>query len=392
MKVLFLAPQPFYQERGTLIAIDLLLRVLAERGDEVDLLTMHLGDSREYAGLRIFRIRPWPRPKTIKPGLTWPKIWCDLFLFVYAMRMVRKEKYDFVHAVEEAGFMALVIEKLFRVPFVLDVDSSMSTQIVDRFQWLSPLSRLLKWLEAIPIRHAAAVIPMCESLAEDIAKVSSQKVFVLHDICLPGDPNAPAEDLRQLLSMQSELLVMYVGNLEPYQGIDLLLESFEIAVRKIPSVRLVIIGGSSEDIEKYRAQANELNIREHVDFIGPRPVGALGKYLNQADVLVSSRIQGTNTPMKIYSYLGSGCAVVATNLPTHTQIVDESAVALAVPEPEAFADAMVRLLGDEQERERLGKMAAALAQEKYSWPAFSRQANTIFDHLERDVANLRRSG
>ena len=275
MKILMIAPQPFYQERGTLIAIDLLLRVLAERGDEVDLLTMHLGDSREYAGLRIFRIRPWPRPKTIKPGLTWSKIWCDLFLFVHAMRIVRKEKYDFVHAVEEAGFMAFVIEKLFRIPFVLDVDSSMSTQIVDRIQWLSPLYRLFKWLEAIPTRHAAAVIAMCESLAEDIAKVSSQKVFVLHDICLPGDPNAPAEDLKQLLSMQNELLVMYVGNLEPYQGIDLLLKSFEIAVKKIPSVRLVIIGGRSEDIEKCRAQANELKLREHVDFIGPRPVGTL---------------------------------------------------------------------------------------------------------------------
>lgn len=391
MKILMLAPQPFYEERGTLIAIDLLLQALSERGDEVDLLTMHLGENRSYAGLRIFRIRPWPRPKAVKPGLSKKKIWCDVFMFFRAIGMVRKEKYDYVHAVEEASFMAVVIQKLFGVPFVFDVDSSMSTQIIDRFKWLSPLFRFLKWLEAIPARRAAAVVPMCESLAEDIARISSQKIFVLHDICLPGDPEAPAEDLRQLLGLQDELLVMYVGNLEPYQGIDLLLASFRIVVQQIPGVRLIIIGGRPEDIEKYRAQADDFRIRERVNFVGPRPVGALGKYLSQADVLVSPRIQGTNTPMKIYSYLGSGRAVVATNLPTHTQIMDDTAAALAEPDPEAFASAMVRVLGNDEEREKLGNMAAALTEEKYSWPAFKRQVNLIFDDLERDITESRRA-
>ena len=41
MRALVIAPQPFYEERGTLIAIDLLLRALSDRGDQVDLLTLH---------------------------------------------------------------------------------------------------------------------------------------------------------------------------------------------------------------------------------------------------------------------------------------------------------------------------------------------------------------
>jgi glycosyltransferase involved in cell wall biosynthesis len=386
MKILMLAPQPFYEERGTLIATDLLLQALAERGDQVDLLTMHLGDSRAYSGLLIFRISPWPRPNRIRPGFSLAKIWCDVFLFFSAIRLIRKGEYDLIHAVEEASFMAVVIGKLFSTPFVLDVDSSMSTQIIDRFRWLSPLSRLLRWLEAIPARHAAAVVPMCESLAEDIASVSNQKVFVLHDIPLPGDPAARAEDLRTSLEIEDDLLVIYVGNLEPYQGIDLLLDSFKIVVGNVLRVRLVIIGGQSDDIEKYEARVNELEISEHVKFIGPRPVGALEQYLKQADLLVSPRIHGTNTPMKVYSYLGSGRAVVATNLPTHTQVMDDSTAALAAPNPEAFAEAMIRLATDDEKRERLGKQAAALAEEKYSWPAFKRQVNRIFGDLENYIA------
>lgn len=392
MKILMLAPQPFYQERGTLIAIDLLLRALSERGDKIDLLTMHLGENREYTNIRILRIRPWPKPNSIKPGLSLAKIWCDLFLFFRAIRLVRKKKYDLIHAIEEAGFMAAVIGKLARIPYVFDVDSSMTTQIIDRFGWLSPIAQPLKWLESIPARHAAVVVPMCDSLAEDIGRVSSQKIFVLNDISLPGDAEATAEDLRNLLQINDELMIMYVGNLEPYQGIDLLLKSFRRVVEKVGRSRLVVIGGRTEDIEKYQRQAEEMDIGHRVNFVGPRAVGALNNYLRQADVLVSPRIQGTNTPMKIYSYLDSGRAVVATNLQTHTQVMDDSVAVLADPEPAAFADAMVRVLTDEDERQRLGQSAAALVKEKYSWPAFKQQVGRIFDHIEHNFIASRYSG
>ncbi len=84
--------------------------------------------------------------------------------------------------------------------------------------------------------------------------------------------------------------------------------------------------------------------------------------------------------------------MLETNLQTHTQVVDESTAALADPEPDAFADAMVRVLTREEERERLGKQAAALAEKKYSWPAFKRQVDKIFDHLEHNLADSRYSG
>ncbi len=386
MKILFLAPQPFYEERGTLIAIDLLLRALSERNDQVDLLTMHVGADREYPGTRIFRIRPWPRPKSIKPGLSLAKVWCDFFMFFSAIRLARKGKYDLIHGVEEAGFIALVVGKVLGIPYVFDVDSSMATQILDRSRWLSPLAPLLRWLESIPARHAAAVVPMCDSLAEDISRVSDRQVFVLNDICLPSEPTAEADDLRELLNIGSDPVVLYVGNLESYQGIDLLLDSFKIVLEAGLKARLIIIGGRDEDIDKYERMAAELGIGAQVDLIGPRPVTALDQYLRQADVLVSPRTQGTNTPMKIYSYLGAGRAVVATELQTHTQVMDETAAALAAPEPGAFGEALIRVLSSDEERTRLGRRAALLAQERYSWPAFRRQVDTIFDFLEGELS------
>jgi len=386
MRILMIAPQPYYEERGTLIAIELLLKALSERGDYVDLLTIHIGEDRVFCRGKIIRIQPWPRPSTIKPGLSAGKVWCDVVLFFRAFDLVRKNKYDLIHAVEEAGFMALFLGKVFRVPYVFDVDSSMTTQIIDRFKWVAPFAATLRWLESFPSRYAEAVIPMCDSLGEEIRAVSKQKIFVLNDISLPGDPNAIAEDLRELLALEDELLVMYVGNLESYQGIDLLLESFALVIENQLHARLVIIGGRSEDIETYKRQADNLGISEHVNLVGPKSVASLDQYLAQADVLVSPRIQGTNTPMKIYSYLGSGKAVVATNLPTHTQVMDESVAVLAAPDAGKYGAALIKVLSDNQLREHLGRQAAILADQKYSWPVFKKQVELIFDEIEQNIA------
>ena len=70
MRVLILAPHPFYQERGTPIAVDLLIRALTERGDVVDLLTYHEGGDRTYERFQIYRIRPVPAVNNLRPGFS----------------------------------------------------------------------------------------------------------------------------------------------------------------------------------------------------------------------------------------------------------------------------------------------------------------------------------
>jgi len=54
MRILLLAPHPFYQERGTPIAVNQILRVLATRGDAVDVLTFHEGQDLHYKNVSVF--------------------------------------------------------------------------------------------------------------------------------------------------------------------------------------------------------------------------------------------------------------------------------------------------------------------------------------------------
>lgn len=193
------------------------------------------------------------------------------------------------------------------------------------------------------------------------------------------------DDIRKLLSHPNSLIVMYVGNLETYQGIDLLINSFSLAAKATDQADLVIIGGQETDIQSYSNLSKQLAISHRVHFLGPRPVEDLSKYLAQADILVSPRIKGKNTPMKIYSYLGSGKAVLATSLETHTQVLTDQISVLAEPVPEPFSQGLLTLIQDAELRRALGTAGRELIQANYSFSAFRSRVNNLLDWVQVQI-------
>jgi glycosyltransferase involved in cell wall biosynthesis len=181
-----------------------------------------------------------------------------------------------------------------------------------------------------------------------------------------------------------DLVLMYIGNLEQYQGIDLMLESFALLLREHPEADLVIIGGHSTDIQKYQEKCSRLKIADNVHFLGPRPIGQLAQFLAAADVLVSPRSKGVNTPMKLYSYLHSGKPILATDLPTHTQILDSHVAMLAEPSPVPFGQAMLRLARDRDLRTALGSAGRKLVEENFTYGAYREKLGNLLQWIETE--------
>jgi len=384
MKILFLAPHPFYQERGTPIAVDLLLKTLCGRGDNVDLLTFHEGSNRFYPGLNIDRIKPWFTISDIKPGFSIKKLICDMHLMIRFFYLMCSRKYDVVHAVEEAAFMAMLVCPLFKTPYIYDMDSSMTTQLIDKIALLRHAEGLLRWIEGLPMRFANVVIPMCDALAKEAHSRGAKRVVVLKDVSLIDneEKQKPGLNLRTEPG-DNKIIVMYIGNLESYQGIDLLLDSLSLIHNKRPELSMVIIGGANVYIEKYAARAKALGIERAVRFLGKKPVADMAAYMSQADLLVSPRTKGVNTPMKIYSYLHSKTAVLATNLPTHTQVMTENIAVLAAPEKQQFAAAMLDIISDDKRRSRLAQNAYYYIEQEHSYEVFKQQLYKIYEALEQ---------
>lgn len=381
MNVLLLAPQPFYRERGTPIAVRLLAETLCALGHAVDLLVYHEGEEISFPGLRLLRAPAPPLVRDVPIGFSAKKLACDVALTASFLRLARPGRYDVVHAVEEAIFPAVWLRRRHRAAVVCDMDSDMVDQLVGASKLRGLFRQPLELIVRRALGACDLVLAVCPSLADKARELCpTVPVRILEDIPLTEAPHAPVEDLRARYEIRGPL-ALYVGNLEPYQGIDLLLEALAALGAEAP-VTLVVIGGAPADIARYaqKAAVSGLILRAH--FAGPRPVRELGGYLAQADILVSPRTLGENTPMKIYSYLAAGRSILATDIGSHTQALDDSCAVLVRPDAGSVAAGLRRLAEDQRLRERLGQAGAGRAAERYSRAAYREKLGTAYALLE----------
>ncbi|HET9040276.1 MAG TPA: glycosyltransferase family 4 protein [Gemmatimonadales bacterium] len=392
MKILLLAPHPFFQARGTPLAVRMVLDFLSGRGHHVDVLTLHEGEDVSIPNCRIYRIPPIPGVRDVRPGFSAKKVLCDAAMLVSCLRMVRRTRYDLIHAVEESAFIAAAVGALSGVPYIYDMDSSLAEQMVEAFPRLHFVLPMLRYCESVAVRRSLGVLTVCAAL-EDVAlgHDPDKPVGRVEDSTLlpPSTGRRTSNGYAPLPEDATRPLAMYVGNLERYQGIDLMLDGFRYALQRVPEASLVIVGGRDEDIQRYQGVADRLGIQSKVHFLGPRPVRVLPSLLRQADVLVSPRVKGLNTPMKIYSYLDSGTAVLATRLRTHTQVLDDQSAYLVDPDPEAFGTGLARLLNDQPLRHRLATHAKQYVQEEFTPEAARRKLATFYSAMEAKAAEAK---
>ncbi len=388
MRILLLAPHPFYQARGTPIAVKTVLDFLSDRGDTVDVLTYAEGADVAIPNVTVHRVPRVPGLRGIRPGFSLKKVASDVLMVGACLRLVRRNRYDLIHAVEESAFIAAAMRALSGVPYVYDMDSSLAEQLVDAYPALRFAFPVLRRMEALAVRRSSGVLTVCAALQDvALAHDPGQLVGRVEDTTLLSDPKSMTGNGR-LPGTDGGPVVMYVGNLESYQGIDLLLEGFRHALSRVPAAKLVIVGGQGPDIARYRRRAERLGIVGSVVFTGPQPIGMLSELLRQADVLVSPRLKGLNTPMKIYSYLDSGSAVLATRLRTHTQVLNDGMAYLVDPEPVAFGRGLAELMADPELRARLASSAKAYVQREHTPEAARRKLEAFYSTMESRVQRM----
>jgi len=324
--------------RGTPLAVLHMTRALVALGHSVDLLTFPRGQAAPVAGVRHLRSLSLPVGR-VKAGPSLAKLALDVPFVLEAAWRLRFGRYDVVHAVEEAAHLIAPFARLFDVPLVMDVDSSIPDQLrYSGFATRGPLLRLAGALERHALRHSAAAVTVCASLTDGVrARAPEVPVFQVEDPPLVDPRSAPAPEavaeLRRELALGPWPVVLYSGNFEPYQGVELLLDAFAL----VPHVQLLLMGGGPDDVARMKAEARSRGVGERCIFSGQRPPSELPLFLALADVLASPRAKGQNTPFKIFTYLASGKPLVATRIATHTQLLDDTTAFLVEPTPEGLA-------------------------------------------------------
>jgi glycosyltransferase involved in cell wall biosynthesis len=374
MNILMLAPEPFFQPRGTPISVYFRLKALADLGHVVTLITYPLGEDVGFQGLTIRRVPNLLGRKSIKIGPSFAKLPLDVLMALRTFGALARRRYDLIFSHEEAGWFGAALGRLFRIPHLYDMHSSLPQQLDNfAFSRSALLKKTFVDLERYVLGHSRAVIVICRALLDYVtAKGYSSKAVFLENFLdfndfetQPVDPGNLAQ-IRSNVAPRGEKIVLYAGNFEPYQGIPLLVEAFAL-VRA--DARLLIVGGSKSDHAALRGKTAELGIADRVVFVEKVSPASVPLYIAAADVLVSPRVSGTNTPLKIYSFLKSGKPLVATDLWTHTQVLNKKIAVLAKPDPAGLAAGLVFALENEEARRRAGE-AKRLADRNYVYPAY----------------------
>ncbi len=381
-----IAPEPFFEPRGTPFSEFHRIRALTALGHQVDLVTYPFGRDVSMPGLRVFRCLRPPFVRGVRIGPSIAKIPLDALLTLAVFRRGLGGRYDAIHSHEEGGVIGVALATMLRVPHLYDMHSSLPQQLTNfAFSRSVLMRRAFLALERLMITRSRVVIVICPSLEETVREIDAQARTVLIENA-PGssEGEATAEQAaavrRSLGAATCTPMVLYTGTFEAYQGLDLLFDAMAIVRRSSPDARLVLAGGKPDQVARARERARAAGIEAATIFVGERPAEEIPAYLLAADVLVSPRSRGTNTPLKIYQYLRSGKPIVATRLLTHTQVLDDDTAVLTGATAREFADGMVAALTDRVRATAIGQQARVMADTKYSYEAYlerTRQAYAV---------------
>ena len=386
-----IAPEPFFEPRGTPFSEFHRIRALTALGHDVDLVTYPFGEPVSMPGLRIFRsLRP-PFVRRVKIGPSFAKIPLDALLTLTAVRRVVSDRYDAIHSHEEGGAIGAALAAVLRLPHLYDMHSSLPQQLTNfAFSGSRTLRAIFDRLERFMIRRSRAIIVICPSLDQTVRAIEPAARTILIENA-PGsvEEAATAEQAaavrRSLGLADATPMVLYTGTFEAYQGLDLLFDAWTIARRRCPpESRLVLAGGKPAQIAAAREQARRAGVDGVTIFAGERPAAEIPAYLRAADALVSPRSRGTNTPLKVYQYLRAGKPIVATRLLTHTQVLDDDTAILTGASAGELAAGLVSALCDRARAEAVGRRAQALAETKYSYEAYLEKTRQAYDLLTAD--------
>jgi glycosyltransferase involved in cell wall biosynthesis len=382
-RIAMIAACPFPAGRGTPIRVLRLAEALARRGHEVHVVTYHLGEGSADPAVAVHRVRRLPTYRRYEPGPTWQKLLVlDPLLAIRTAGLLRSRPIDVIHAHHAEGLLvALFARGRRRLPIVYDVHTILESELPQyplgigrRF-----LARLGRALDRRLPRHASCVLAAHDDIRRRLTALDPS----LADRIAVGTngvelaPFASGAGPSATTGQGSRILV-YAGNLAPYQGIDLMLRAFAQLRRRRDDVRLRIVADSS--FTAYQPLAAELGIQESIDIVAGRFEDVPG-HLTDAAVALNPRVDCDGIPQKLLNDMAAGAPIVSFRSSAKHLAHGELGWVVDDGDIMAFADGIDRLLRDSALARRLGANARAYAQATLTWERTAEQAEAVYRRI-----------
>lgn len=384
-RILILAPTPFFADRGCHMHIAEQAYALQKSGHKVLIVTYPIG--RDLRGLTTVRTLGGPWYRKLGPGPSWHKFYVDPLLLLTTLRAAARFKPDVIHAhLHEGCILGWVVGKILRIPLVFDMQGSLTGELIAhqfpliKTRWLRQLWYILeKVIDHLADAIAVQSTEMKQELIERFA-VPPARIFMAYDgvnteVFRPEKRNEAL--VRRLGIPPGKKVIVYLGGLSPHKGVDILLDAFPAILAQIPSAFLLLMGYPNE--QRYRDRVAVMGAGGHVVITGKIPYEEAPAYLSLGDVAVAPKRSQTEANGKIYNYMACGLPTVAFDTVVNRDILGNLGVYVHdLSDVKGLADAIVKLLQNDQERRALAVRVRTKAVADYSWDGVARRLEEAY--------------
>ena len=389
-KILMVAPTPFFADRGCHVRIYGEARILQNMGNKVSIYTYHNG--RDLPGLDIRRIVNIPWYNKLEAGPSYHKFYLDSLLLLKLLRGGVHERPDIIHAhLHEGAFLGNFLARFRGIPLVFDFQGSLTGEMIDH-DFLGETSILLNVFKKVErfINDSAdaIIISSLDSarLLESEFGVSKDKFHIVEDgIDTQEFKRSYHDDLRTRKKLgipDDRKIVVYLGLLTKYQGIDCLLEAIPLVVEKDPGVHFLILG--YPNVDKYRNVARTKGVQDFVTFSGRVKREEAAKYLSLGDIAVSPKLSRTEWNGKLLYYMAAELPTVVFDIKVNREILGQLGVYAELGNPASFAEGIESLLSKKELRGDLGKRLRERVVRNYSWKRVGERIVEVYKELLGD--------
>ncbi len=379
MRIAMVAACPFPWPRGTPIRIHRMAEALGRRGHDVHVVTYHLGGRIPTPHMSVHRIDGPSWYRRTAPGPSFAKLaLLDPLLTLKLRRLLKAHAFDVIHAHHYEGLLSALFARVRRKPpLVFDSHTLLETELPHYGSSLGASFRRFagRALDRdLPPRadHIIAVSDDIRAHLKDTGHLRLDRITVVsngveidHFRSAPTEP--PGADT-----------LTFAGNFAPYQRIDLLLESFARVRLGNPAARLQLL--SADNLIPFIALCRRLNIEDYVE-VREVDFQQLPAELSRATVLANPRVECSGVPQKLLNYMASGTPTVS--FASSAKLLEHERSGLIVPDGDvrAFADAVLRLMGDAGLRRRLGQHAQEVIARDYSWDQVAVRVEQVYARI-----------
>ncbi len=390
-RVAIVAACPFPTLQGSQLLIRRLAQGLLGRGHAVTVVAYAEGLEDALAGIPVRRIRPIPGCRALGSGPRPSKLLLDASLLATLLRVLREERIEIVHAHNyEAALVGLTAGRIAGVPVIYHSHNALAEELPTYFRG-RVARRIARALGALVDREVPRRADHCIAICQELVGFLRARGVGAVDLIAPGGspeefPVRSTDELdaiRARFGFADQPVLLYTGNLDAYQNLELLLASIGRVRATMPDALLVLATHATPRALPPALRRPPAGVR----MITADDFATVRDLLQVADVALCPRREWSGFPMKLLNYMAAGKAVVVSAAAAKAVRHRVNGWVVADGTPRGYADAIVHLLRAPALRAALGRAARHTVENEYGW-------DRVIDQVERTYAAVltRRQG